>query len=75
MIEKIKLISIGVLVLLTVIVVLQNTEQVETNVLFMSFAMPRAALLFLTFVAGYAVGVLTSGYIMRKFKRKPESTK
>jgi len=73
MLAKLKLVSIGVLVLLTVIIVLQNTTEVETEILFMRFAMPRAALLFLTFVTGYVVGVLTSGYITAKFKRKPES--
>ena len=55
--SKIKLGAIGILVLLGLIIVLQNTESVRTKVLFMEIAMPRALLLFVTLTIGFASGV------------------
>jgi uncharacterized integral membrane protein len=68
MIAKLKIVAIGVLLLLTIIVVLQNAASVETNILFMNFRMPQAALLLVTFVIGYAIGLLSSGYVFRRLK-------
>ena len=45
-----KILVIAGLAILVLIVVLQNTESVETKLLFMSLTMPRAALLFGTLV-------------------------
>jgi len=66
---KWKLVVIAVVGLLVLIVVLQNTEAVETKVLFVSVAMPRAVLLFGTLLAGFALGVLTAGRIARRPKK------
>ena len=57
---KLKLITALALVLLTLVVVLQNTEPVATRFLFISFTMPRAALLAVTFLVGAAAGILLS---------------
>ena len=57
---KLKVAGIVVLMICTVIVVLQNTEEVQTKVLFMEFKMPRAFLLFLTASAGLGLGVLST---------------
>ena len=60
---KIKLGSIGLLVVLVVLIVIvlfQNTETVTTKFLFVTFEMPRAALLMLTFLLGAAAGVLVA---------------
>lgn len=60
MLNRFRLIIVSVLVLLTVIVVLQNTETVETKLLFFSISMPRAALLFGALAVGFASGVLVA---------------
>ena len=67
---KIKLVGGVVLALLTLIVVLQNTEEVETSILFVSVKMPRAALLFGTLAVGFMLGVLAAGRILYSKKRE-----
>jgi len=37
---------------------LQNTDSVDTNLLFVTITMPRALLLLGTFLSGFAVGIL-----------------
>ncbi len=65
---QIKLILAVVLVVLTVIVVLQNTAPVETRILFMTLEMPRAALLALTLVIGMLSGSLLTLVAIRREK-------
>ena len=57
---KAKLITAIVLSVLMGVVVLQNTEPVETRVLFMTFTLPRAALLLITLLTGIVLGILFS---------------
>jgi uncharacterized integral membrane protein len=64
--KRAKMIGILVLALSVAIVILQNTESVETKILFLSFTMPRAALLFLTALIGFILGVLSSLSVGRK---------
>ncbi len=66
---KFKVILLAVVGLLVLIVVLQNTEAVETRLLFLTVTMPRAVLLFGTLLIGFALGVLTAGRIVRKPKQ------
>ena len=68
-INKLKVVGIAVIVLLVVIVVLQNTQTVETKLLFFTVTMPNAALLFGTLIIGFAIGVLTAGHIVSSAKR------
>lgn len=63
MATKVKMIVAATLALLVLIVVLQNTESVETKLLFTTITMPRAALLFGTLLIGFALGVLAAGRI------------
>ena len=65
---KFKVVVLTVVGLLVLIVVLQNTETVETRLLFVTVTMPRAVLLFGTLLTGFALGVLTAGRIARKPK-------
>ena len=58
--NRFKLISITVLTILGVIIILQNTEQVETRILFLSISMPRAILLMGTTLIGFSIGILVS---------------
>jgi len=69
--HKIRMIAIVGVCLLVLIVIFQNTRTVETRLLFMTVSMPRALLLIITFVAGFASGTLfVSGLLKR-----PEKTK
>ena len=69
--SKLKAVGIAVIVLIVVVVVLQNTQAVETKLLFFTVTMPRAALLFGTLIIGFAIGVLTAGHIVSSAKRGP----
>jgi uncharacterized integral membrane protein len=55
-VKKIRLGAIIALIAIVVIVILQNTEQVTTQILFASIEMPQAFLLFLTFAVGALAG-------------------
>jgi uncharacterized integral membrane protein len=68
--NKLKLVVIAVITLFTVIVVLQNTQAVETKLLFLTVTLPNAALLFGTLIIGFAIGVLTAGHIVSNAKRR-----
>ena len=67
--KKVKVIGIILISILVVVIFLQNTEAVETKLLFTTVTMSRALLLILTFVAGFATGLITMSYMMRKPKR------
>ena len=69
--NKLKFVAIAVIALVAVIAVLQNTQEVETTLLFFTVTMPNAALLFGTLVIGFAIGVLTAGHIVSTAKRGP----
>ena len=70
MLDRLKLIGAAVLGLLVLVVVLQNTETVETKLLFASVTMPRAALLFGTLIIGFALGVVCTAWFVRAKKKK-----
>lgn len=63
--KAIKNFAIAISLLIVVIVVLQNTESVETRVLFFSFTMPRALLLVITLVVGVIAGLLMGSRLRR----------
>jgi uncharacterized integral membrane protein len=58
--SRLKLSAVLIVTLLLVVVVLQNTQSVETRILFLTVSMPRAVLLLVTTSAGFAVGVLVA---------------
>lgn len=64
--NKIKLVALIVVVVLAVIIFLQNTEAVETQILLLRFQMSRALLLMLTFLLGLLTGVLVTTNFLRK---------
>jgi uncharacterized integral membrane protein len=72
--KKVKLIVIIVISILAFIIFLQNTESVETKILFMKVAMPRAILLILTFLAGFVAGTITTSLVLRKSGKKKTVT-
>jgi len=69
------MICIAVLTILGVIIILQNTDQVETKILFMSISMPRAILLMGTTLIGFALGILVSFFFQRKDRSNKELPK
>ena len=71
--KKAKIITIVVILLLTLIVFLQNTQAVETRVLFLTITMPRVLLLFVTFVLGFVGGLITASYVLRKPAKSQEN--
>lgn len=64
--SRARTIGIAVLVVLAVVVVLQNTAEVETRFLFFSLSAPRAVLLTGTLFLGFALGVLATWRHERK---------
>jgi uncharacterized integral membrane protein len=69
--NKLKIVAIAVLAVVVVVVVFQNTQAVETKLLFLTLTLPNAALLFGTLIIGFAIGVLTAGHIVSIAKRRP----
>lgn len=61
--------TIAVLGIVALILVLQNTESVETRLLFVTITMPRAVLLLTTFLIGMIVGLLLAFLRKRKARR------
>jgi hypothetical protein len=55
-----KLIAALVLVVAALTIVLQNTQAVETKILFVTLTMPRAALLAITMLIGIGIGMLVA---------------
>jgi uncharacterized integral membrane protein len=70
--KKAKVIGIILISILALIIFLQNTESVETKLLFMTVTMSRALLLILTFLVGFAAGLVTTSYILRKSTKSKE---
>jgi len=64
--KKAKVVAIIIILLLALIVFLQNTQAVETKLLFLTITMPRVLLLMLTFIMGFIGGLITASYILRK---------
>ena len=64
--KKAKLIAAVVPLILAVIIFLQNSEVVETRILFLRVTMSRALLLILTFALGLLTGVLATTQFWRK---------
>lgn len=73
--KKFKVIVIIIVLLLTVIVILQNTESVETRFLFARLNLPRAFLLFLTFIFGFIGGLLAALSFVGKNEKKKHKEK
>lgn len=64
--RKAKLITAIVIAVLVVVLLLQNTDPVETRLIFMSVKMPRAMLLLVTFLLGFVAGAAVSKGFRKK---------
>ena len=67
--NTLKLITAAVLALMGLVIVLQNTESIETKLLFITLEMPRAVLLFGTTTIGFLIGILVSLHFTKGKKR------
>lgn len=67
--QKLKLAGSAILAILATVIVLQNTETVETKILFISVAMPRALLLLVATALGFGLGSLVTLIIIGKKKK------
>lgn len=61
----IKLAIVLVIAVLVVIVVFQNTEPVQTEILFFTITLSRAILLLLTCLIGFVGGIISTLYLLR----------
>ena len=68
--QRIKVTGVAILALFVLIVVLQNTEIVDTRVLFVTVSMPRAALLFGALVVGFIIGIFAAGKLFAPNNRR-----
>lgn len=68
--KKIKHVVAIVLAVLGFVVILQNTESIETELLFLKLEMPLAILIFLGILIGFVLGVLVSLIFSAKRKKK-----
>jgi uncharacterized integral membrane protein len=66
--RDLKLITASILAILVAVLVIQNTEPVETHLLFGTVAMPHAVLIFISSAAGFALGVLLTMSLRPKRK-------
>lgn len=64
--ERLRLIGVILGVLVVLILVLQNTENVETKLLLWSFTMPRAAFVFGALAMGFLAGAVFGPRMMRR---------
>jgi len=71
---KIRNIIIVLLVVLAIIVIFQNTQAVETKLLFVTVTMPRALLLMATFLVGLAGGIYLERILVQKTARSKIAT-
>ena len=60
-VSKLKLWSIVVLAVLVGVVVVQNTDSVQTKILWMTIEMPRVLLLLTMTLVGFVIGAVTFG--------------
>jgi uncharacterized integral membrane protein len=65
---KVKLIAIVVIAILTLVILVQNTEPVQARILFRPVAMSLALLMVLTFVMGFTIGILVATYFLKRKK-------
>ena len=63
--KKLRRVGAGVLAVLMLVVVLQNTESVETRLLFATLSMPRALLLLITLLIGVVIGFAACTWLGR----------
>lgn len=70
--KNLKIVLVAIVAVLTLVVVLQNTAQVETRLLFVTVTMPRAILLAVTLLIGFVIGLLLGPRLSKKVRDSGE---
>lgn len=65
--SRAKVIGVSAAAILVIVIVLQNTQAVDTKLLFITVTMPRAVLLFVALLAGFVLGIVAAN----RFGSKP----
>ncbi len=68
--RKVKLIAIVVVSILTIVILVQNTEPVQARIFLWGVQMSLALLMMLTFFLGFVAGILVPTYFLRKPSEK-----
>ncbi|MCP3904869.1 MAG: LapA family protein [Planctomycetes bacterium] len=68
--NRLKIIVAVVLAVVLLVIIAQNTDSVETQLLFVTLTLPRAVLLLLCMLIGFVVGLLTA-FPKRSGRKKP----
>lgn len=63
--KKAKIVLLSIILILIIIIILQNVKDVGIKVLFWTFTMPHATLLFIAVMVGFVVGGIAA-YMFRK---------
>ena len=72
--KKTKTIISAIVSLLILIVILQNTQAVETRLLFMKVTMPRALLLVVTLLVGFVIGIVAASHFSGKLAKSQKNS-
>lgn len=64
--KRAKVIAAAILAVLLIIVVVQNRQPVVTHILFITITMPRALLLLVSTLVGFALGLIAASYVAKK---------
>ncbi len=67
---KFRLVFATVLAILVTVMILQNTQTVETKFLFLTIYLPHAVLLLTTLLIGFALGVLATLFYGKRGRKK-----
>ncbi len=70
--RRVKLIAVVVVSILTIVILVQNTEPVQARILLWAVPMSLFLLMMLTFFLGFVVGILVPTYFLRKPSGKPK---
>ncbi len=70
--RKVKLITIVVVSILTIIILAENTEPVQARILVPKVQISLALLMTLIFFLGFVIGILVPTYFLRKTNGKPK---
>lgn len=68
--KKLKVVVAVVAAVVVIIVALQNTQTVETKILFATISMSRALLLFVMLLIGFGVGVVSTYHYLQRPKEE-----
>ena len=63
--KRLRTLVFALVAVLVIIVVLQNTQSVETRILLVTLSMPRAVLLFVTLLLGFVLGLVAASWLGR----------